>query len=166
MIKKLLPFKDYIVIRPEALSSFYVDGKKSLVPDLFSYFKDHDVNVVYLPREQSEMKFAEQFDVFVPHEPLHGLDLCYFADAVLTGSGTMGREAAVMGKPAVSYFPNSSLISVDQRLIEEGRLFHSRKADEIGDYVLTHMKQSRSPHVSHAKKVKAEVVDIIKEILT
>ena len=69
-----------------------------------------------------------------------------------------------MGKPAVSYFPNSSLLSVDQRLIEEGRLFHSRKPGEIGEYVLRHMKHSGMPDVSHAKQVKAEVVDIIKNI--
>lgn len=130
-----LPFTNYVVIRPEALGSFYVTDKISIVPDLLQLLLDKKVNVVYLPREKEDYAYSEGLDVYIPPVPLSGLDLCYYADAVLTGSGTMAREAACLGKKAVSFFPGEKLLSVDQALIDEGRIFHSRNAMEIADFL-------------------------------
>ncbi len=163
--KKIIPFDHYIIIRPEALGSFYVQGGKSLVPRLFTYFKDRDVNIVYLPREKNDMKLAKGYDVFIPKKPVYGLDICYYSDAVLTGSGTMAREAACMGKPAVSFFPNKNFLGVDEQLIGEGKMVHSRDPAEIGEYVLSQKKEEISTDFNRSKKVKNEVLTIIKDIL-
>ena len=164
-VQASIPFDHYVVIRPEALGSFYVQQKFSLVPGLLSYFNGHEVPVVYLPRQPGDMKLTEGYGVFVLPTPLHGLDLCYYADAVLTGSGTMAREAACMGKPAVSFFPNTDFLSVDTKLIQEGKMMHSRDAMEIGEYVLSQKKEEISTDFSRSKKVKNEVLTIIKDIL-
>ena len=65
-------------------------------------------------------------NIFIPVKPMNGLDLCYHAEAVLTGSGTLAREAACLGVPAVSFYP-SSLLAVDKSLIDKGWVFHSRQ---------------------------------------
>ena len=96
---------------------------------------------------------------------MNGLDLCYYSDAVLTGSGTMAREAACMGKPAVSFFPNKEFLSVDEQLINEGKMIHSRKAQDIGEYVLSQKEKKVKTDFTRSKKVKKEVVGIIRNIL-
>lgn len=164
-VKEQIPYDNYVVIRPEALGSFYVKGDYSIVPALLSFFETNEIPVVYLPRESTDMALANDFNVFVPKVPLNGLDLCYYSDAVLTGSGTMAREAACMGKPAVSFFPNKELLSVDEKLIHEGKILHSRDAMDIGDYVLSQQDKKISMDFTRSKKVKKEVIRIIREIL-
>jgi predicted glycosyltransferase len=165
-VKGRIPFDRYVVIRPEALKSFYVHEKSSLVPALLSFFQDNDIPVVYLPREKEDENLATGFDVFIPNVPMNGLDLCYYSDAVLTGSGTMAREAACMGKPAVSFFPNNDLLSVDEQLIKDGKMIHSRDAMEIGNYVLSQRDRKISTDFRRSIKVKREILAIIKDILS
>jgi len=164
-VKEQIPFDQYVVIRPEALGSFYVHEKSCLVPALLSFFQGNDIPVVYLPREKEDENLAKDYDVFIPSVPINGLDLCYYSDAVLTGSGTMAREAACMGKPAVSFFPNKNLLSVDEQLIEEGKMIHSRDAMEIGEYILSQQERKISIDFRRSKQVKKEVLDIIEDIL-
>ena len=164
-VKELFPFDHFVVIRPEALESFYVRGHQSIIPALLFFFKVNEIPVVYLPREEVDKKLANGFDVFIPKEPVNGLDLCYYADAVLTGSGTMAREAACMGKPSVSFFPNTKFLSVDQQLINAGKIIHSRQAQEIGEYVLSQKDKKSNTEFTRSKKVKKEVLRIIRDIL-
>jgi uncharacterized protein len=70
-----------------------------------------------------------------------------------------------MGKPAVSFFPNNNLLSVDEQLIEEGKMIHSRNAMEIGEYVLSQQERKISTDFRRSKQVKREVLEIIKDIL-
>jgi len=44
-----IPFSEFVVIRPEALSAMYVREKRSIVPELIKRFYKENVNVVYLP---------------------------------------------------------------------------------------------------------------------
>lgn len=156
-----IPFKDYFVIRPEAMASFYVESKESLVSDLLERFKKNGQNVVLLPRDKSDSKYNSDEGIHIPDEPLNGLDLIHYSDGVLTGSGTMAREAAVMGKPAVSFFPNRSLLSVDQDLIENEKMIHSREVEEIINYLgSTHSNNRRN-----SSKIKKEVLSILFDII-
>lgn len=163
--KDKIPYEDFVVLRPEALGSFYVKEKKGIVPELLASFIEKGVNVVYLPREKEDIKYANGLDVFIPKKALNGLDLCYYADAVLTGSGTLAREAAIMGTTSVSFFPSEILLSVDKRLVEEGKIFHSRDPREIVQYVLSQRKKKSKSNLEQSKKVRKEVASITKEIL-
>jgi len=157
-----LPFNDFITIRPEALQAAYVKEKNSIVPDLFKAFIREDVNILYLPRYKTDRDYAKGLDVFIPDGPLKGLDVCYYSKAVLTGSGTFAREAACMGTPAVSFYPED-LLAVDQKLIHDNLMLHSRNATEIVEYVLG--KKKRRPDISRSKRVQGEVFKILEEIL-
>jgi predicted glycosyltransferase len=161
-----IPFEDYVVLRPEALSSLYVDEKESLVSDLLNRFNRENINVVYLPRDKEDFGYVKDFNVFTPKVPLNGLDLCYYSNVVLTGSGTMAREASCLGVPSVSFFPGKKLLSVDKNLISENKMFHSRDPEEIVEYVLNNKKKNKKLlDFKRSKKVKNEVVKIIKDIL-
>ena len=50
--------------------------------------------------------------IYCPANVLDGLTAIASSGGVLTGSGTMAREAAVYGVPAVSFFPNNDLLAV------------------------------------------------------
>jgi predicted glycosyltransferase len=159
-----LPFEDYVVVRPEAIGAAYVDlePEESLVPQVLDRVVDAGMNVVYLPRRPGDRKHAAPYAtdrVFVPDEPLPGLQLAWHADCTLTGSGTMGREAAAMAKPAVSFFPHT-MLSVDQHLVAEDRVFHSRDPDDIVDYLTGLSKGDVEPDLDRARSVRDEVVDI------
>lgn len=159
-----LPFENFIVVRPEALASIYVKDKESIVPELLNAFTKENINVVYIPRDEGDARYAEGTNVFIPERAFNGLDLCYYADAILTGSGTLAREAACMGTTSISFFPSSILLSPDQYLVDEGRIFHSRNVENIVDYVISR-KNNQPVDLSKSKKAKDSVVSMTKEIL-
>lgn len=159
-----LPFTKFITIRPENLKASYVPiDSKTIVKDLFEVFKDF--NILFLPRYKEERDYAKGFDnIYIPDEPLNGLDVCYYTDAMLTGAGTFAREAALLGTPAVSFFPGKTFLTVDLIMQEKGWEFKSRNPIEILDYVKTAKK--RPNQIEYSKKILNEVVQIIDNILS
>jgi uncharacterized protein len=162
---KDIPFKDYIILRPEALDAVYVEAV-SIVPELIKAFTKENINIIFIPRENKEY-FAKKYansNIFVPHQGVNGLDLSFFSEAVLTGSGTLAREAACMGKTAVSFFPSNSLLSVDKKMVDDGKIFHSRSVEEIVNYVISSSNKNNKYSFEHCKIVRDEVLGIIKNI--
>jgi predicted glycosyltransferase len=162
-----LPFSDFVVLRPEALFAAYVTQTRSIVPELVNSLIAKNVNVVYLPRIEADLQHIELLrddrHLFVPKQALHGLDLCWYSQAVLTGSGTFAREAACLGTKAVSFFPER-LLAVDQQLVNEGRMLHSRSTEEIIEYVASSSQSDNGINLERCKEVKRQVVSIVKVI--
>ena len=143
-----LPFRKFITLRGENFNAAYVRSQKnSLVPNLLRYFKSLGWNVLYLPRNKTERLLSKGFsNVFIPPEPLNGLDVCYYSDVVFTGAGTLAREASFLGTPAVSFYAGEKLLTVDQELIQNGKMFHSRNIRKIISYALKTSKVSINHH--------------------
>ena len=160
-----IPYNDYVVVRPEALASFYVKESKSIVNELLKRLENDGINVIYLPREKEDIKYAKGRSFYTPSDPLRGLDLCYYADAVLTGSGTFAREAACMGTTSVSFFPSSKLLSVDQQLVNEGKILHSIDVDEIVDYVSKRYQSPKNRDINRCRNVRKELMIQFHQIL-
>lgn len=158
-----LPFKDFITIRPENLKAAYVPkDATTIVPQLFEEFKDE--NILFLPRYEEEKKYAEGYpNVWYPAGPLVGLDVCFYTKAMLTGAGTFAREAALLGVPAVSFFPRNEFLTVDVVLQEQGKQFKSRLPQEIKQYV--NSAQRSTANTERSKQVLQEVLDIFDEII-
>ncbi|CAB50101.1 DUF354 domain-containing protein [Pyrococcus abyssi] len=160
-----VPFEEYIVLRPESLASHYVLEKESIVPELLDMFTKEGVNIIYLPRNKAERALSRGFEVYIPPKPLNGLDLSYYSNAVLTGSGTMAREAALLGVLAVSFFPGKQLLAIDKYLIEKGEIFHSRDPRAIVEYVISNLKVRKKPKVKEGKKIKAYIISLINDLI-
>jgi predicted glycosyltransferase len=158
-----LPFTDFITIRPENLKANYVpQDAKTIVPGLFKVFSDE--NILFLPRYKEERAYAKGFaNVFIPNGILPGKDVCYYTKAMLTGAGTFAREAALLGTPAVSFFPGKEFLTVDKIMQEKGWEFKSRNPQEIYDYVKTAKK--RSSQLDRSKDVLSELLNIIDSII-
>lgn len=159
---KLLPFKEFITIRPENLKASYVPKDSiTIVPQLFEKFKDE--NILFLPRYEEEKQFAKGYsNIFIPDHPLKGLDVCYYTSCMLTGAGTFAREAALLGTPAVSFFPGKTFLTVDEVMQEKGWEFKSRDVDEIYKYVKGTNKVKRD---SKSKAVLNQVLGFIDQII-
>jgi len=162
-----LPFSNFVVLRPEALFAAYVTQTRSIVPELVNSLVAHNFNVVYLPRIEADLRHVELVrddkHLFVPKQALHGLDLCWYSQAVLTGSGTFAREAACLGTTAVSFFPER-LLAVDRNLVNEGKVLHSRSIEEIIEYVASSSQRDKGPNLERCKEVKCQVVSIVRAI--
>ena len=70
---------------------------------------------------------------------------------MLTGAGTFAREAALLGTPAVSFFPGKEFLTVDKIMQEKGWQFKSRNPKEIERFVKTAVKESS--RLERSKKV-------------
>lgn len=156
--------QDYILVRPEATFAIYVKERKSIVPHLLRELLKNGLNVVYVPRTSNDIMLAQGMNVHILKVPLNGLDLCWHSRCVMTGSGTFAREAARLGVPAASFFPGE-LLSVDQALIRERKIFHSRNVDELVDFACS-CKGNKHLDISRSKGVRNQLVKITKNILT
>lgn len=157
----ILPFEEYIVIRPEALGAVYINTESSLVPNLLAKAVNHGFNVVYLPRGRGDIQVGKKYPenrVYIPTESLNGLQLEWHSQGVLTGSGTMAREAACLGVPAISFFPETPL-SVDQELIDKGKIFWSRDVEEIIAYLQSVDGKRISFNRQRSQRVQREVAN-------
>lgn len=131
-----LPFEHYVVVRPENIKASYVEGRQSIVPELLKALNAKGYNILFLPRYESDRDYAQGIkNIYIPATAVNGMDACYYADTILTGAGTMAREAACLGVPSVSFFAGAHLLSVDQSLVDAGKMFFSRDVEQIMQYL-------------------------------
>lgn len=161
-----LPFNNYIVVRPENIMANYIRNSnvESITPTLLKELDKRGYNVLYLPRYEIDKSYATGIEsVFIPEQPINGLDACYYSDAVLTGAGTFAREAACLGVPSFSFYTGKDLLAVDKELIKQGKMFHSRQVHEL----LSKLKVSKrvESNLDRCQNVKKEIADRLKVIL-
>jgi predicted glycosyltransferase len=160
-----MPFKDYVVVRPENLMASYLGkGTRTIVPDLLRLLSAKGYYVLYLPRASHEYRYAYGVQrVFIPRYPLNGLDACFFSRAVLSGAGSLTREAACLGRPAVTFYAGKRLLAVDQRMIDDGWILHSRNPDEIVESLKN--TEPRQFDSTRSKEVQDSVFNVLDAIL-
>lgn len=123
-----------IIMRPRPNSS-YCNGKKDIVPQIIDeLIKNVDCNIVAFPRDEDQREKYLELGVIVP-KTIDAISLLYYSDAMIGAGGTMNREAAVLGVPTISCYPEK-LLGVDNYLIEKERMIHTREIGEIVSYVI------------------------------
>jgi predicted glycosyltransferase len=120
-----------VTIRPPATEAHYHNPEsEKLLMAVFELLDQHpEVKTVLLPRthkQEIELRHArpELFDtgkIVVPKHAVDGLDLIWYSDVVISGGGTMNREAAALGIPVYSLF-RGTMGAVDKHLAEIGKL--------------------------------------------
>jgi predicted glycosyltransferase len=87
--------------------------------------------VVVLPRTaQQREELAREGGFIVPEGAIDAQSLIAFADLVISGGGTMNREAVALGTPVWTTF-EGRLGAVDERLIADGRMRRLERADAV-----------------------------------
>jgi predicted glycosyltransferase len=120
-----------VTIRPPATEAHYHNPEsEKLLMAVFNLLGAHpEVKTILLPRtprQEAELRQAnpELFAagrIVVPKHAVDGLDLIWHSDLVISGGGTMNREAAALGIPVYSLF-RGTMGAVDKHLAETGKL--------------------------------------------
>jgi uncharacterized protein len=152
-----------VLLRPPAQDSLYHRFQNTLFDAALAQIQIRDnVRVVLLPRNESQRQVYSSMassNVVIPPAPLDGPNLIAASDLVLSAGGTINREAAALGVPAVSIYAGK-WAAVDEQLVNEGRLRRISNADQIAELPLE--KKAR-PDPRRSTAVIDEVVNLILE---
>jgi predicted glycosyltransferase len=152
-----------VVARPPAREALYHRFENRLFDELLSQLSSRsEVRIILLPRSDAqrvEYETREWGRMIMPREALDGANLIAAADLVVSAGGTMNREAAALGVPAVSVY-GGKWAAIDEELVNEGRLQRIRSREEIE--ALPIKKKSRA-NPREARGVKEEIIRLILE---
>ncbi|MHA1157103.1 MAG: DUF354 domain-containing protein [Candidatus Heimdallarchaeota archaeon] len=101
--------KMYLAYRPEESYASYMKDKdsKPYLEILEHIIESYNGKVVVFPRYDSQREIIlEKFEgqIEIPSNGFYFLNLLSNAEIVITGGGTMAREAALLGVPSITYF--------------------------------------------------------------
>ena len=150
-----------VVARPPATEALYHRFENELFDQLMKrLLTTPSVKVIVLPRNESQKKTYSELgaaNLIVPEHPLDGANLIAHSDLVVSAGGTMNREAAALGVPAVSLYMGE-WAALDQELVNEGRLRRISTGKEVAGLPIE-KKAAAKPR--RALPVAAEVAGLI-----
>jgi predicted glycosyltransferase len=129
-----------VVVRPHAPEALYHRNyENELLGRLIDRLASFDpVKIVLLPRKDyqgAQMRLDHpQPNVIIPQTVLDGSNLVAAADLVISGGGTMNREAAALGVPAYTVFAGKQA-AIDEYLMSEGRLKRFESAADVDEFI-------------------------------
>lgn len=129
-----------VTVRPPAIEAHYHSSKsEELFEEIIEYLLlKEKIQIILLPRNGKQEKMVRNlwkkwFDtrkVIIPEHAVDGLNLIWFSDLVVSGGGTMNREAAALGVPVYSIF-RGKIGAVDRYLANNGRLVLIESIDDF-----------------------------------
>ena len=133
-----------VTIRPPANEAHYhrPESDELFLAVIKRLSSQPDVRMVVLPRNSRQDIQVRQLwpellfsgKMIIPEQVVDGLNLIWFSDLVVSGGGTMNREAAALGVPVYSIF-RGKIGAVDHYLAEQGRLILIEKVEDISNKI-------------------------------
>jgi uncharacterized protein len=162
-----------VTIRPPATEAHYHNPEaEKLFVEVVEFIGSHpDCTMVILPRNEISQKgfiqakwhlWCESKKIIIPEKVLNGLDLIWSSDLVVSGGGTMNREAAALGVPVYTIFRGKKG-AIDQELSETGRLTFIEKVDEVKKKIKLVKRNIPEKFVPSNRKALEQIVTIIVE---
>ena len=163
-----------VSVRPPADEAHYYNPESDvLFHELMARIcRTPGVRAVLLPRNAHQEKamrehYPEWFRegrTVVPAGAIDGLNLIWISDLVVSGGGTMNREAAALGVPVYSIFRGKTG-AVDLMLEDQGRLKMIRSKEEVWTKILfARRDKTRLPDQSPRDALK-DIVDQVENII-
>ena len=147
-----------VTVRPPASEALYHRFENELFDQLLNRLgAAPNTKVVLLPRNDAQRKMYSGGKLIVPREPLDGANLIAHSDLVVSGGGTMNREAAALGVPAASIYMGA-WAAIDEQLVKEGRM---QKLSTPEDISALRIQKKIPADPRNAADVKREVTDLI-----
>jgi predicted glycosyltransferase len=120
-----------VTLRPPANEAHYHNPESEvLFAETLRYLaKNSKLTAVALPRNERQAQqlrtdwseLIKSGQLIVPQAAVNGLNLIWFSDLVISGGGTMNREAAALGVPVFSVF-RGTIGAVDRYLAAKHRM--------------------------------------------
>jgi predicted glycosyltransferase len=163
-----------VTVRPPANEAHYHNPEaEALLSELMARVcRTEGARAVLLPRNHSQEQqlraahpeWFAQDKTTVPKRAVDGMNLLWFSDLVVSGGGTMNREAVALGVPVYSIFRGKTG-AVDRKLEEDGRLIMIRNVEEVQTRIaLQPRDKSRGPD-TRPRHALQDIVDHIEDII-
>lgn len=164
-----------VTVRPPATEAHYHNPESEV---LFARFVERArlapaTKVILLPRNGRQAadiraRWPAWFTddrVLIPASVVDGLNLLWHSDLVVSGGGTMNREAAALGVPVFSIF-RGRIGAVDTMLQAEGRLHLISTAEEVDQRIALQPRKKAAERSATASPVLHQIVSTLQSILT
>jgi len=129
-----------VTVRPPATEAHYHNPEAEVLLDatLNLLIGQPDVRIVMLPRNKKQETLLRDVwgewiangKIVIPLTVVDGLNLIWLSDLVISGGGTMNREAAALGVPVYSIF-RGRIGAVDRYLADTGRLVLLESVEDV-----------------------------------
>jgi len=162
-----------VTVRPPATEAHYhnPEGERLFEAFMIRACRTPHTKVVLLPRNKKQAEAIQQRwpDWFknnktvIPSSAIDGLNLIWHSDLVVSGGGTMNREAAAVGIPVYSIF-RGSIGAVDRSLQQSGRLFLVESIEDVAQKIRLEKRPRKALAEITSRKTMIHIVDNIEEI--
>jgi predicted glycosyltransferase len=162
-----------VTVRPPAVEAHYHNPESDVLLDATLKFlmQVPDVRVILLPRNEGQgkalrktwEKWISNRKIVVPENAVDGMNLIWFSDLVISGGGTMNREAAALGVPVYSIF-RGKIGAVDRQLQREGRLILIESVEDIQKKIVLTRRQKSEQVNCNGRPALQSIVDSIVKI--
>lgn len=165
------PDKVIVVMRPPATMAHYhsKESERLFWGALRFLTKQSRTQVVLLPRTEAQTtemlaSLNSHDNVVIPKKAVYGPNLLWHADLVISGGGTMNREAACLGVPVYSIF-RGPLGGVDRHLIQQGLLRILQNEQDVKQIRLEKRSKELHQYKGRSLELVHFVVDKILEVV-
>lgn len=162
-----------VTVRPPATEAHYHNPESEKLFDEVMRLgcSIPEVRIVLLPRNQKQgetirrlhPEWFREGKTIIPGAALDGMNLIWHSDLVVSGGGTMNREAAALGVPVYSIF-RGTIGAVDRDLDAQGKLTFLESFEDIHQK----LKLVRRPRTTlgevTSRRTLLSIVDSIQEI--
>lgn len=162
-----------VLLRPPAtMAHYHLKESESLFYDVVSYLASReDLNVLIVPRTESQseelrllLERMNTTNTTILRYVYHGPDLIRLVDVVISGGGTMNREAACIGVPVYSIYCGP-IGSVDRYLSINNKLRFIEKIDQLKEIEFCVRKDAiRAWQNSKQKKMVDFIVESLLDV--
>jgi hypothetical protein len=163
-----------VAVRPPANEAHYQNPESEILfKETIDFLqKTQSLRIVLLPRnkkQELEIRnyWPELFNngvIIIPEHVIDGLNLIWFSDLVISGGGTMNREAAALGVPVYSIF-RGEIGAIDKYLAKKGELTFIESIGDITTKICI-VRRDKSTKVNCVKtETKQNIVDCITSIM-
>jgi predicted glycosyltransferase len=162
-----------VTIRPPANEAHYHNPESDLLfHAVVDLLRDRpDTKMVLLPRnERQEISARNSWpDLFaagkiiVPADAVDGLNLIWFSDLVISGGGTMNREAAALGVPVYSIF-RGKIGAVDRHLANTGRLVLVESVEDVKTKIVLCRRGRTAKHDGASNRALTNIIEKVEAI--
>ncbi len=162
-----------ITVRPPATEAHYHNPESEI---LFKEFMDRacgtsGARIVLLPRNKKQAEWIRAqwpgwFDAnktIIPKGALDGMNLIWHSDLVVSGGGTMNREAAALGVPVYSIF-RGAIGAVDRHLKAEQKLVLLESVKDVQSKINLEKRPRKAIGEVTSRTTLESIVDSIEQL--
>jgi len=164
--------KIIVTVRPPATRAHYYCKESGILFESVMEFlcKSDGIQVVILPRDSEQSKWIESRwahtypeKLIIPKKAVDGLSLIWNSDLVISGGGTMNREAAALDVPVYSIF-RGKLGAVDEYLSRISKLYLVDNGNDLSASIRLVRRNKCTGTPSQETKTVEFIVNEIKQM--